>query len=49
MMPGICSQRKKISLPQMDQTSMFHTKRDLFSCHIPCVSTDFSALPKKAV
>lgn len=49
MMPGICSQRKKRSLPQMDQTSMFHTKIDLFSCHIPCVSTDFSALPKKAV
>lgn len=33
----------------LDQTSMFHTKIDLFSCHIPCVSTYFSALPKKAV
>lgn len=48
MMPGICSQRKKRSLPQMDQTSK-HKKIDIFSCHIPCVSTDLSALPKKAV
>lgn len=49
MMPGICSQRKKLGLPQMDQTTMFNTPKSIFLAAIfdSCVSTDFSALQKK--
>lgn len=51
MMPGIwiCSQRKKKSLDQIDQTTMFNTPKSIFLAAIfdSCVSTDLSALPKK--
>lgn len=49
MMPGIFSQRKKLGLPQMDQTTMFNTPKSIFLAAIfdSSLSTDWSALPKK--